>query len=149
MRELKKAIVLFVAIVLLVSVFFGTRYLNSNPYEKRIEWTQISLIAVRYDISLFYEKYGRYPDSFSEIKQVSINIDDTEKGFSERQYKEYISCEEGETAEVNKLDNSGGWFYNPENGEVKINLTESLHTYFPNYYYFNRNQIPSEWQPKR
>lgn len=129
------------AVIIFFAVFYILRYYSNNPYQKRMEWTLISLNAIRYDISIFHNKYGRWPESLLEIKEQSQKED---KPIS-RENKEYLSCQEGNNSEATELNNKGGWYYDPKNGKVKINLNKPLHTYFSNYYYLNRNKIPSEW----
>lgn len=142
---MKKITAILCVVIVFIIVFFVIRYSNNNPYEKRIEWTIISLHAIRYDISAFYEENGKYPESLLEIKELAQNETNSRFSYSKREYKEHLSCQEGNTSEFQELNNKGGWFYNAENGKVKINLTEPLHIYFESYYYSNRNEIPSEW----
>lgn len=144
-QEMKKVALVLSSIIVFALVFFIVRYFNCNPYAKRIEWTRISLGAIRNDISLFYKENGVYPDSLLEIKELLKHKDDSRFSFSARENKEYLSSEEGSFSESTILSNEGGWFYDSKTGQLKINLNKPLHTYFPHYYYGNRNKIPAEW----
>jgi len=142
---MKKVFLCIGALFVFIGVFCGVRFFSNNPYQKRIEYTGISLAAIRYDISLFHKQHDRYPISLSEIKETSLKGVDTKMRYSNRDYKEYLSSEEGSSHEFKELNNKGGWYYNPDNGQVKVNLTGPLHTYLSHYYYQGRYQIPSEW----
>jgi hypothetical protein len=65
--------------------------------------------------------------------------------FDKIPFDEYISNENGETKESATLDNKGGWYYNKDTGEVKLNLTKPLKSYLPFYFGPYRNEVPSEW----
>ena len=95
-------------------------------------------------MSLFHKQFQRYPNTLSEIKELANAEDKGKFKYSLRENKEFLSSEQGCDSEYNVLNNEGGWFYNPNDGRVKINLNKPMHTYFSNYFYKGRNTVPSD-----
>jgi hypothetical protein len=139
----KKLLFTGLAVALFVGVFALYRVLAADPYAKRIEWTIIALEAGRYGIGVFNESEGRYPDSLSELETYAER--QPEKNLRQGRLQEYISSELGSEAESATLNGKGGWFYDNTTGELRVNLTKPLRTYFKYYYHRGRNDIPSDW----
>ena len=59
--------------------------------------------------------------------------------------KEWISSDDGDRRESGALDGSGGWYYNRETGELRVNLNRPLKDYAKHYYRLDRNERPCDW----
>ncbi|AQT67207.1 hypothetical protein STSP2_00350 [Anaerohalosphaera lusitana] len=132
--------------VVLAVISMGLMYVSflRDPYSKRIEWTTISLHLIRDNIQTFKDVNQRYPTS---LKELSTQVKIDENGlFHKRENKEYISSKNGCDDEYSVLNNKGGWYYNKQTGEIKININKPLKKCFKDYYYLpSRNRVPSEW----
>ncbi len=47
--------------------------------------------------------------------------------------------------EYDVLNGEGGWYYNKETGEVKLNITKPVKDYVQAYVGEIGNEIPSDW----
>ncbi len=144
--KITKPFILKIVFAVLVIVLMWFMYVSClhDPYNKEIEWTSISLQLIRENIQKFKQTNQRYPVSLDELNN---HIKNDEKNlFHKRDNKEFISDRNGCSEEHVILDGKGGWFYNKQTGEIKININKPLKTFFEKYYYLpSRNKIPSEW----
>jgi len=138
------AVILLGAIVVTVLAPSRTSGHEAAALKERYVTTVAKLSQIRYAIQHFHEKNGRYPDSLNDlkkyVKQDPLNPDWLVIILD---FKERISSREGNANETNKLDGSGGWYYNKETGEVKVNITKPVESYLgPTVM---STDIPSEW----
>jgi hypothetical protein len=137
-----KVLIIAVAVsIIIVSFIFWVR--GPASYPTRVLWTRQSLQHIRASIRRFKETEGRYPTSWAELHDRG-----QEKGkihVLPEHRKEYISEETGAEQEHSELDGSGGWYYNSNMGEIRVNLTKPLKHYFKIYLRSDRNEIPSNW----
>ncbi len=134
------------ALIVFVGVFALYRCISFDPYVKRSEWTHISLKIIRDNVNKFHTIHGKYPDSVTALNEYINNNSEEEFYGKERENKEYISSESGLDNEYNVLNGQGGWYYNKNNGEVRVNIVKPLKKCFEPYYYLPaRNKIPSDW----
>jgi len=47
--------------------------------------------------------------------------------------------------EYRQLNDKGGYYYDPNTGEVKLNLTRPVHEYLNRYSGKFKDQVPSSW----
>jgi hypothetical protein len=137
-----KLFIIAVAISIIILLFiFWVR--GPASYPTRVLWTRQSLEHIRASIECFKETEGRYPTSSAELHDRG-----GEKGKIQvlpEHRKEYISQQTGVEQEHSQLDGGGGWYYNSNMGEIRVNLTKPLKNYFKIYLRGDRNEIPSEW----
>lgn len=119
-------------LVIVVLLNFTTEFFR--PRYRRIEATLENLQKMRSSIVNYKKDNLRLPQFLDQIPN-------WEPGF----YKEYISTKNGESSIGNILDGSGGWYYNPENGNIKVNIIETVNKYIPNCKGFCAKQKPSDW----
>ena len=150
------------------NIFKKNKYINSNPYAFIVfVFLLIMLVLVlnfklynyetegrillirsfvkndlRDRINDYYKINGYYPDSINELilffkMDYNFNI----------MYLDILSSEKQTiVAEYRELNDSGGYFYDPNTGEVKLNLSRPVKEYLPFYYVGRlRNSIPSNW----
>ncbi len=129
----KKKYILYpvLCIVILCFPFFLFYFTYSFPHD-RIRESQLYLVSFRSRIDKFRETEGKYPDSLRELMSVP--------------YKEYISSLFiGNRNESKVLNGRGGWYYDPNPGGVRINLTKPVKHYLRFYLGKERNEIPADW----
>lgn len=129
-------VIVVIGLILLTSIVFFDTKLGISEYPKRVLATRASLRETREMISEFHEYHQRYPSNLYELKE----------DFSIRRlHKEYISDRKGSFSEYDDLNGKGGWYYNNETGEVRVNIIKPIRKYLRFYFSENRNEIPSSW----
>jgi hypothetical protein len=138
----KQLIVIGLILLALASFSYVTWWIlgDFDTYSSRRVWTITNVSALTSYIEQFKERQERFPESISELKGF---IKDKNE-FNSRRFMEFISDANGLEKESSILDNSGGWYYNKENGELKVNLTMPLKQYFKNCRY-RKDEIPANW----
>ena len=126
----------------IIALFLILLTFNSN-YATRVIRTELSLQVARKDVGIFKDSFGRYPETLSEIIQYSKTHQ--ELYLHEKMYVEFLSTLRGDRTEHTFLDGQGGYYYDPNIGEVKVNLTEPVKHYLPLYFGKKRNEIPANW----
>ena len=114
----------------------------SHSYQSRIESSSINLRFARRSIRLFTEQNGRFPDSLHELNEYGEKFPDKTQYFfspseliaGKRNYDEH-----------SVLDGTGGLYYNPKTGELKLNLTKPLKSYWKFYFGKKRSEVPADW----
>jgi hypothetical protein len=125
MKKSNKSLLLIgIGICVFLLVFGVIRVISVDRYGKRKLWTLVCLDAIKEDIKVFKQKEGRYPNSLAELGlYAKQNLDLKLYGGP---YQEFISNEEGNSNEVATLNGEGGWYYNSNTGEIRINLSKPL-----------------------
>lgn len=110
---------------------------------KRIGWTFAMLNRARGDIEKVKRLTGEYPDSLLELRKFGEQNPDA--GIRKKQFREYISRKEGCSTECSSLNNKGGWYYDKNSGQIRVNLTTPVNRYLRLYFGKERNEIPADW----
>ena len=136
---------LVIALVIVVVVCI---WLMFNPgikpgINRRVFWTKRNVSSLRLQIDGFKKLEGRYPNSLSELQQYSK--DNPNAGLGNVLVTEHISDFAGNSNEFDVLNNQGGWYYDKNTGEVKLNLTEPLNHYIESYVGNIGKEIPADW----
>lgn len=113
-----------------------------HSYRSRIKGAHITLMFTRRGIKLLAEQNGRFPDSINELNEYA-------KKFPEKipwyfPPKESIAGKP-DPREHSVLDGTGGLYYDREKGELKLNLTKPLKSYWRFYFGKSRNHVPADW----
>lgn len=146
---------IFVSATILYIFMIMTR-VNQMPNiavgRAKILLTQAALEEIRYAVNKYYEIYGRYPSTLSDME----NIIKTKSNKDFNLPKEYITqarissarlpSDNGIIRETKEYDNGGGWFYDAQNGKVSINATNELRSYIKSFRFKKLGKdIPSSW----
>ena len=114
-----------------------------SSYSRRLRWTKTNLALARKSASLFAEKTGRFPKTLQELNEYGQNFSKELKWhFPPR---EAISSSRSVFSEHTILDGTGGLYYSPKTGQLKINLTRPLKSYWILYWGKGRNEVPADW----
>ena len=124
---------LFVLLVAVAYISYGSKF------EKRIRANKVVLEASRSGIMAFYEVNGRYPKSFDEFRQWSKG------GLWDKMFVDLTSDKQSYVPEYRQLNDKGGYYYDPNTGEVRLNLTRPVKEYLKWYSGEYKDQIPSSW----
>lgn len=127
-------------LMLVLSVCIGRKY---HDYSSRLRATRLGLYFTRNSIPLFFEQNGRFPKSLHELNEYG-------KKFPKEIHwmfppGESISSYRSDLPEHAVLDGTGGLYYNPETGVLKVNLTKPLKSYWRFYFGKRRNEVPADW----
>jgi len=113
-----------------------------TSYRSRIRGAKLMLMFSRKSIQLFAEKNGKFPDSLHEFNEYGKKFPDKiEWHFPPG---ESISGKTG-FREHSVLDGTGGLYYDPKTGALKLNLTKPLKSYWRFYFGERRNDVPADW----
>ena len=134
--------IVFGFILIFMVFFFVFDKYNRKCYDKCV-FISATLGDVRKRIDLFHNINGRYPVSLGEFRQVSSKYPYSLS--IERMFVNLTSGMQKDVPEYRELNNQGGYYYNPETGEIRFNLTKPVKEYLPFYFGRFRNHIPSEW----
>jgi hypothetical protein len=131
---------------LLVLAYMFSAYIycivNRPPsYQPRVTLTLTHLCDARVAIDLFKEQVGRFPESLDELNEYRKKYPDKTSRWPLREYISRDPKTEGHA----KLDGSGGFFYDPQSGDIRVNLTKPLHEYWRRYSGRSKDDIPADW----
>jgi hypothetical protein len=129
--------------VLLVTIGLSTAVNIDNSYWDSIQSTKVNLLFARRSIRLFAEQNGRFPDSLQELNEYGRKFPEKIQWYFAP--RECISQKPSNSCEHSALDGTGGLYYDPQKGALRVNLTKSLKSYWPFYFREKRNEIPAEW----
>lgn len=140
-----KHIKIFLVVIIIIAALFyvGVLFNANSSYSYRVRNTQMNYARAKSSIDYFHSRIGRNPNSLAEMREYA-------KEYPKEQamrtvLKEYISDPNGNSAEYDTLNGQGGWYYNPNTGKIKVNITEPVSGYFKWYFGPQRNTIPAEW----
>ncbi len=138
---------LVIGLSLVCCTYVAAIFLWGTDDVRRIRWgegrvigTKNQLDLLRLGVGEYLEQHGRPPDSMDTLRAYLKDVLGVEVTGTE-----CVSDPNGNTQERGHLDDSGGWFYDPKTGEIKVNLTEPLERYLPGYQGRYQGQIPSSW----
>jgi len=143
---------IFVLLILLVIIAFFLDSMRYFSLSGRVVNAKHALYVARKSIKWYKTQTGNYPLHLSTIQEyakannLSNRDPNTIRLFQHDLHQERITSFSGNSMEYNELNGQGGFFYNSNTGEVKLNITKPLKEYF--WFYFlarNREEIPSEW----
>jgi hypothetical protein len=134
------SVLLIVSIVLCVLMLLCiARPRTSNSYENQVHVTQLCLTCSRTAIDHFTQQTGRFPTSLAEL---GAHMDGR---WAFPKPAEWLSKRRGDFSEHRELDGTGGIYYNPATGKIKVNLTKPVRYYHWAYFGPGRDEIPADW----
>ena len=93
----------------------------------------------RRGIEALYGLNGRYPKSFDEYRKV---VSDS---VWDKMFVDLTSEKQSDVPEYRELNDKGGYYYDPNTGEIRLNLTRPVQEYLKFYRGRYKDQIPSSW----
>ena len=142
--KIGKQFYLFVIATLLLFIAGVLLVINTNrSYRRRIQGVKVKLAISRRSIHLFAEQNGRFPDSLHELNEYGSKFPDKIQWYFPQ--KESISGKTSNSREHSVLDGTGGLYYNSKTGELKLNLTRPLKSYWRFCLGEERDKVPADW----
>jgi len=135
------AIALALSCVLVVIVI-QTEYDTRCKY--RIMVIQVHLKSIRNSIQTFFERNGRYPYSLDELLRYLQEYN----SLGDKKIKMYVdltSEKQSDVPEYREMNDKGGYYYDPNTGEIRLNLIRPVKEYLKWYRGYYKDQIPSTW----
>jgi len=142
MKRLKVSIGFCIAVNVLFMIGLVLLFAQATKYPERLRWTEIFLKFSRDSIRLFAEQNGRFPESLQELNEYGEKHG---KIYWRGPPKEFISSHHPDYSEHDELDGTGGLYYNSKTGELKLNLTRPLKSYWRFCLGEKRDNVPADW----
>ena len=141
---MRKSMYWFIILIVcfIIASFLILIKINSN-YATQIIRTELLLQVARQDVTTFKNTFGKYPEALHEIIQYSKT--NQKLYLHDKMYVEFLSTINGNGTEHTFLNGQGGYYYDPDTGEVKVNLIKPIKHYLPLYFGKKRNETPSDW----
>ena len=141
-RKIGKRFSALVIAILLCTIGLALVLNRANFYRERLRMTRWNLAFTRRSIRLFAEKNGRFPDSLRELNEYG-------KEFRDEIQLYFVPSEfiagKSNRSEHSILNGTGGLYYDPKTGELKLNLTKPLKSYWKFYFGDEKDHIPADW----
>lgn len=137
---------LFLVAFLVLAVRAVSVLTKNSHYEASIDRTKASLLVMRHLIQQFKSRTGGYPDSLATLK-TSAQGSKFEQIESDTFviYTDFQDERTDRIPEHDSLNGEGGFYYDPANGDVRVNLTEPICHYLPSYRGSRSQEVPCEW----
>jgi hypothetical protein len=153
MRKFKKVHIglLFILTILVLYLFVGLPgwdYWNVRriTYSDRVHITRRNMDSARYYMDLFKRVNNRYPSSLSELERFAVdNYQPVNRLTFSANYVDLISDPNGNRRVHTELNGTGGWYFEPNTGELRLNLTKPVKYYLKSYPGAEMNDIPVTW----
>jgi hypothetical protein len=135
------ALLLFLVLFFIVGMVLA-RIWYRNRCERRIGGIIVSLKTMRRCIAFLDEEHGGYPGSFTELRR---SLGRSGSGNWDRMYVDLTADRQEVVPEYRELNDKGGYYYDPNSGELRLNLTRPVREYLRWYKGAYADQIPSHW----
>jgi hypothetical protein len=113
-------------------------------YNTRYSSTKYNLRELSYAIYNYKELTGISPSSdLHELYSVFLHKNDKYKTLLKAIPREYITGDkdDNKTQVYTRLGNEGGWYYNPNTGDIRVNYNKPLSSEWVTH----EGEIPSDW----
>ena len=129
-----------VGILISLMVVILSYRLYQNKIENCINSTRAMLFTHRREFNMFLDLKGHYPQSLNEFWR-----DIRGEYASKKHYIAFKYQSESNVKEYRELNGQGGYYYNPDTGDIKLNFTKPVKEYFFWYGGKYADEIPSFW----
>ncbi len=147
-KERKFSISSTVIIIFLLSLVVILCFLHVEDittYDEALHTTKWNLVRARSGVKWFEGKTDRLPSCLCEINAYARSNKNDPNILMTIRFLENLSSSGGIDREYDALSGDGGWFYDPNTGEVRVNLTKPVKHYLKFYFGKERNEIPADW----
>ena len=127
-------------VVVAVVVPLVLAFIQDSHHHVTLRIQSTNLMFVRRSIRLYAEQNNRFPDSLDQLAQYGEKFRDEIAWYAHP--KDLIT---DNSTEHSVLDGTGGLYYDPNNGDLKLNLTRPLKSYWIFYFEKKRNDVPANW----
>jgi type II secretory pathway pseudopilin PulG len=134
---------LIIVVLVLVLLIVALQMSYDTRCDRRIRATIGHLKALRNAMNVYFRMYGQYPDSLNEFQQWAKG--GKHSGFWDKMYVDLTSGKQIDIPVYRELNNKGGYYYDPNTGEIRLNLTRPVKGYLKWYGGCYKNKVPSSW----
>ena len=127
-------------VVVIVVVPLVLVVIKNQHYQSRIRQQRVNLFLSRRSIDLYAERNDAFPDSLDALNEYGSQFRDEIDWCC---YPKDLITRNSTQHSV--LDGTGGLYYDPNNGDLKLNLTKPLESYWIFYFGKKKNDIPADW----
>ena len=142
MKNISYTFIIIVTLALML-VVFAVKVEYNNRCTNRIAVIKILLGSIRKSNQAFRERNGRYPESLNELRRYIRNKRGDLRAPS--MYVDLNSERQSDVPEYRQLNDKGGYYYDPNSGEIRLNMTRPVKEYLKWYSGSYKDQIPSSW----
>jgi hypothetical protein len=144
-KNITKRKTLFVLLCLSLSLvlLLFVEYAWDEICRTQIGRTQASLLIVRQCIKEYKETNGRYPKNIEELRQYLKN--DPNFKPLDSLYVDFKSTKQSNFQTYSEINGKGGYYYDANSGDIRVNLTEPVGHYFFFYGGSLKDEIPVKW----
>jgi hypothetical protein len=142
--RISSTVIIFFLLSLVVIQYF-LHVEDITMYNEALRTTKWNLMRARSGVKWFEEKTGRLPSCLCEINAYARSNKSDSNILMTIRFLENLSSSGGTDRESDTLSGEGGWFYDPNTGEVKVNLTKPVKHYLKFFWGKERNEIPAGW----
>jgi hypothetical protein len=136
--------VVIVSVILLAAVFVVLMTIPPRIHRPAlVALVRQELMIGRQKIQDFRRVNNRYPQSLAELEQYIAQTQ--ELRFAGGRFVEQISTPKGNATHHERLDGTGGWYYDNTTGELRVNLTHEIKSYLPGYIASDGTERPCDW----
>jgi hypothetical protein len=130
---------IYLLIIFGFMLFTFVLFFNGVHYQRqcrdRISTTRTELDIMRKSIEIILDEKGHYPNSLNEVKLFLRGS----------YYVDFKLKRQNDFQEYRELNDKGGYYYDPNTGKIKLNMTRPVKDYMPSYQGAFKDEIPSEW----
>ena len=127
-------------VVVIVVVPLVLVWIKNQHYQSRIRQQRVNLFLSRRSIDLYAEQNDKFPGSLDDLNEYGNRFRSEVAWYC--QPKDLITRN---SIEHSVLDGTGGLYYDPNHGDLKLNLTKPLESYWIFYFGKKKNDIPADW----
>lgn len=131
-----------VGALLLLTMAVVLQFSLNARRDNHIRSVRNHLLAARSCIRAFYDVKGRFPESLEELRWLWPEED---SHVPRRMYIDLTMSRQENVAEYREFNDKGGYYYDPNSGEIRLNLTRPVREYLRWYRGTYADQIPSHW----
>jgi hypothetical protein len=126
-------------IVVIVVVPLVLVWIQNQHYQSRIRQQDVNLFLSRRSIDLYAEQNDEFPGSLDELNEYGNRVRSEIAWYCHP--KDLITRS---STECSVLDGTGGLYYDPNSGDLKLNLTKPLEFYWIFYFGKKKNDVPAD-----
>ena len=110
--------------------------------ENHVRAVRVNVQALRRSVKQFWDLNGCQPKSLDEFRRFHRQH---KSDIWDEMYVDLTSDKQREVPEYGELNDKGGYFYDPNSGEIRLNLTRPVREYLRWYRGSYEDEIPSHW----
>lgn len=141
-RDKKLTLMGIARVLLLLGAFLAVGLSFEGRRNRRIRSVVVHVRSLRMVLENFVVIEDRYPHSLAEFREYHARGGNL---FWEEMYVDLTSGKQRDVPEYRELNDKGGYYYDPNVGEVRLNLTRPVKSYLLWYRGEWADHVPANW----